>query len=66
MQAFMRQDDLIGVAKFVNTCLQKINPSLEGQKCDQPGVARRDATRSDLNECPYELSHATSVHVYYV
>ena len=42
MQAFMWQDDMIGVAKFVNTCLQKMNPSFEGQPSDQPGVAGRD------------------------
>ena len=49
MQAFKShvtvwQDVLIGVAKFVNACLQKMNPSFEGQTCDQPaaGVAGRD------------------------
>ena len=41
MLAFMWQDDLIGVAKFVNACLHKMNPS-EGQASDQPGVAGRD------------------------
>ena len=41
MLAFMWQDDLIGVAKFVNACLQKMNPS-EGRTSDQPGVAGRD------------------------
>ena len=41
MLAFMWQDDLIGVAKFVNACLRKMNPS-EGQASDQPGVAGRD------------------------
>ena len=41
MLAFMWQDDLIGVAKFVNAYLQKMNPS-EGQTSDQPGVAGRD------------------------
>ena len=41
MLAFMWQDDLIGVAKFVNACLHKMNPS-EGQTSDQPGVAGRD------------------------
>ena len=30
MQAFMWQDDLIGVAKFVNVCLKKVNPPLLG------------------------------------
>ena len=39
MQAFMWQDDLIGVAKFVNACLRKMNPSFEGPTSDQPGVA---------------------------
>ena len=43
MQAFMWQDDLIGVAKFVNMCLNKVNsPLLWGSASDQPGVARRD------------------------
>ena len=42
MQAFMRQEDLIGVAKFVTACLRKMNPSYEGQTSDQPGVAGRD------------------------
>ena len=41
MQQFMWQDDKIGVAKFVNACLQKMNPC-EGQTSDQPGVAGRD------------------------
>ena len=45
--AFMWQDDLIGVAKFVNACLHKMNPS-EGQTSDQPGVAGRDVMLSDL------------------
>ena len=39
MQAFMWQPDLIGVAKFVNACLNKMNPSLQGQASNQPGVA---------------------------
>ena len=30
MQAFMWQDDLIGVAKFVNMCLNKVEPPLFG------------------------------------
>jgi len=42
MQAFMRQRNLIGVAKFVNACMNKLNPSLQGQASDQPGVAGRD------------------------
>ena len=42
MQAFMWQEDLIGVAKFVTACLRKMNPSYEGQPSDQPGVAGRD------------------------
>ena len=33
MLAFMWQDDLIGVAKFVNACLRKMNSS-EGQASD--------------------------------
>ena len=41
MQQFMWQDDKIGVAKFVNACLQKMSPC-EGQTSDQPGVAGRD------------------------
>ena len=49
MLAFMWQDDLIGVAKFVNACIHKMNPS-EGQTSDQLGVAGRDvmSSRSDL------------------
>ena len=43
MQAFMWQDDLIGVAKYVNMCLNKVNPPLSGGSAsDQPGVAGRD------------------------
>ena len=42
-QAFMWQDNKIGVAKFINACLQKMNPC-EGQPSDQPGVAGRDVT----------------------
>ena len=30
MQAFMWPDDLIGVARFVNRCLNKVNPPLLG------------------------------------
>ena len=41
MLAFMWQDDLIGVAKFVNACLHKMNPS-KGRAFDHPGVAGRD------------------------
>ena len=41
MQAFMWQDDKIGVANFINACLQKMTPC-EGQTSDQPGVAGRD------------------------
>jgi len=40
MQAFMWQDDLIGVAKYVNACVLQMNP--QGQASDQPGVAGRD------------------------
>ena len=42
MQAFMWQDDLIGIAKLVNACSQTMDPSFEGQTSDQPGVAGRD------------------------
>ena len=43
MQAFMWQDDLIGIAEFVNMCLNKVNPPLLGGSAfDQPGVAGRD------------------------
>ena len=38
----MWQEDLIGVAKFINACFHKLNPSYEGQTSDQPGVAGRD------------------------
>ena len=41
MLDFMWQDDLIGVAKYINACLRKMNP-LEGRASDQPGVAGRD------------------------
>jgi len=40
MQAFMWQDDLIGVARYVNACVMRMNP--QGQASDQPGVAGRD------------------------
>ncbi len=33
---------LIGVATFVNACMNKLNPSLQGQASDHPGVAGRD------------------------
>ena len=42
MQAFMWQEDLIGIAKFINACLHKMKPSSEGQTSDQLGVAGRD------------------------
>ena len=41
MQGFLWQGDLIGVAKYINACLQK---TCEGQTSDQPGVAGRDVT----------------------
>ena len=31
MQAFIWQEDLNGVAKFITACLHKMNPSNEGQ-----------------------------------
>ena len=34
----LMQDDLIGVANFVNACIRKMNP-FEGRASDQPGVA---------------------------
>ena len=37
MLAFMWQDDLIGVAKYVNACIMQMNP--QDQASDQPGVA---------------------------
>ena len=39
MQAFMWQDDNIGIARFISACLRKTR---EGQTSDQPGVAGRD------------------------
>ena len=43
MQAFIWQEELIGVAKFINACLKKVNPPLSlGSASDQPGVAGRD------------------------
>ena len=38
MQAFMWQEDLIGIVRFINACLHK----MMGQTSDQPGVAGRD------------------------
>ena len=40
MQAFMWQEDLIGIVRFINACLHKMNPM--GLTSDQPGVAGRD------------------------
>ena len=40
MQAFMWQEDLIGIVRFINACLHKMNPM--GQTSDQPVVAGRD------------------------
>ena len=37
MQAFMWQEDLIGIVRFINACLHKM-----GQTSDQLGVAGRD------------------------
>ena len=48
MQGFMWEEDLIGVAKFVTACMNKMNPSLQGQTSNQPGVAGRDVISSDL------------------
>ena len=43
MQASMWQDDMIGVAKYVNISLHKLSPPpLGGSASDQPGVAGRD------------------------
>ena len=49
MQAFIWQDNLIGVAsaKYANACLHKVN-LFEGQTSDQPGGAGRDVISSDL------------------
>ena len=38
-QAFMWQDDKIGIARFINACLRKTR---EGRSSHQPGVAGRD------------------------
>ena len=43
----MWQDDLVGLAKFVNDCLNKAynaaaGPSPDGQASDEPDVAGRD------------------------
>ena len=35
LEAFMRQEDSIGIAKVDNACMNKMNPSLEGQAFDQ-------------------------------
>ena len=48
MQAFMWQEDLIGLAKFVNACMNKMNPSLQDQASDQHGMAERDLRRFEL------------------
>ena len=40
MQAFMWQDDLIEIAKYVNACVLRMNPQV--QASDQPSVAGRD------------------------
>ena len=40
MQAVMWQEDLIGIVRFINACLHKMNSM--GQTSDQPGVAGRD------------------------
>ena len=48
MQTFMWQAVVIGVAKSVNACMNKMNPSLQGQASEQPDVAGRDVIRSDL------------------
>ena len=43
MLAFMWQIDLIGVAKYINACLNRVNPPPSGGSAsDQPGVAGRD------------------------
>jgi len=34
------EDDLIGVAKYVNACVLQMNP--QGQASDQPAVAERN------------------------
>ncbi len=41
MQAFMWQEDSIGIAKCVNACLHKMSrwKFIEGPTSDQPGVA---------------------------
>ncbi len=40
----MWQEDSVGVAKFINACLHKMDLSFEGQISYQPGVAERDLT----------------------
>ena len=52
MQAFMWQEDLIGIVRFINACLHKMNPIC--QTSDQPGVAGRDVICSDLNAHTWE------------
>ena len=42
MQAFMWQENLIGLAMLVNACLHEMNPSPTGQTSDQPGMAGRN------------------------
>ncbi len=36
------KDDLIGVVKFVNACIIKMDPSPQAEASDQPCVAGRD------------------------
>ena len=49
MQAFIWQDDLIGVAKLINTCLKKVKPPLSGGSAfDERSVAGRDVISSAL------------------
>ena len=49
MQAFIWQDVLIGVAKFVNACVSQMSRwKAKCQASDQPGVAGRDLICSDL------------------
>ena len=42
MQGFMWQDDLIGVVKFVNAYIIKMDPSPQAEASDQPCVVGRD------------------------
>jgi len=49
MQAFMWQDNLIGIAKFVNARMHEQDESIpHGQASDQPGVAGRISMRSHM------------------